>query len=134
VNPLNAEFFRGDTARSAANRSTLMHNVFFGVRSRFFQKVRILSETISRLAEQFVHAASDVADGLTSRPVESWRELESLHDDFTTCLREAEVLLKGFLRAIPAEQLSAFQAQLEETPAALRVKKQSRARAKRATA
>jgi len=134
VNPLNAEFFRGDTARSAATRSALMHNVFFGVRPRFFQKVRILSETISRLAEQFVHAASDVADGLTTRPVESWRELESLHDDFTTCLREAEVLLKGFLRAIPAEQLSAFQARLEETPAALRVKKQSRARAKRATA
>ncbi len=133
VNPLKSEFFRGDTARSAASHNALMHNVFFGVRLRFFQKVRVLSETISRLAEEFALAASDVADGLTTRPVESWKELESLHDDFTTCLREAEVLLKGFLRALPSEQLSAFQAQLEETPAALRVKK-SRVRAKRASA
>ncbi|MGA8038162.1 MAG: hypothetical protein WA823_07785 [Candidatus Acidiferrales bacterium] len=133
VNPLNGEFFRGDTGRSAASRSVLMHNLFFGVRTRFSQKLRILSETISKLANEYVVAANDVADGLTTRPVESWKELESLHDDFTTCLRESEVLLKGFVRAIPSEQLSAFQSQLEQPPAALRPKK-TRVRTKRASA
>lgn len=134
VNPLNAEFFRGDTGRSAATRSVLLHNLFFVERQRFFQKVRILSETIQRISEEFVLAAEDVADGVSTRPVDTWKNLESLHDDFTTCFRESEVLLKGFVRALPAVELAAFQNQMEETPAALRIKTKPRLRARRATA
>jgi hypothetical protein len=134
VNPLNAEFFRGDTGRSAATRSALLHNVFFAERQRFFQKVRILSETIHRLSEEFVAAASDVADGVSTRPAGSWEDLEALHDDFTTCFRESEVLLKGFLRTLPSEHLPAFQNQLEEVPASLRTRARPRVRARRASA
>jgi hypothetical protein len=134
VNPLNAGFFRGDTGRSAGTRSALLHNLFFVDRQRFFQKVRILSETIERLSEQFVTAARDIAEGLTTRPIDSWKNIEALHDDFTTCMRESEVLLKSFLRALPSEQISAFQGQLEEVPAASRVKARPRVRARRASA
>jgi hypothetical protein len=130
VNPLNGEFFRGDAARSAASRSAILHQVMFGNRQRFFQKVKILSELIQRLGETFSLSAADIADGLTTRPVESWRELESLHDDFTTCLRESEVLLKGFLRALPVHQLGTFQAQLAEPPAAFRTKARPHTRTK----
>jgi hypothetical protein len=134
VNPLNAEFFRGDTGRSAATRSVLLHNLFFAERQRFFQKVRILAETIQRISEEFLLAAYDVADGVTTRPVDAWKNLEALHDDFTTCFRESEVLLKGFVRALPTEQLHAFQGQLEEVPAAVRPKAKPRTKARRASA
>jgi len=134
VNPLNAEFFRGDTGRSAATRSVLLHSLFFVERQRFFQKVRILSETIQRVSEEFVQAAEDVADGVSTRPVDAWTNLESLHDDFTTCFRESEVLLKGFVRALPAGELVAYQNQLEDAPATIRTKSKPRARARRASA
>ena len=120
VNPLNGEFFRGNTGRSAASRSAILHQVLFPERQRFHQKVKILWETISRLAEEFMAAAAEITDGISTTPVAAWEELESLHDDFTTCFRECEVLLKGFLRAVPAEQLAAFQSQLTEAPAAIR--------------
>jgi DNA segregation ATPase FtsK/SpoIIIE-like protein len=134
VNPLNAGFFRGDTGRSAGTRSALLHNLLFVDRQRFFQKVRILSETIERLAEEFTVAAGDISDGISTRPVDSWKNLEALHDDFTTCMRESEVLLKSFLRALPSEQLAAFQDQLEEAPASLRTRAKPRVRARRASA
>jgi hypothetical protein len=134
VNPLNSEFFRGDTGRSAATRSVLLHNLFFAERQRFFQKVRILAETIQRISEEFLVAADDVAEGVTTRPVDAWKNLEALHDDFTTCFRESEVLLKGFVRALPNDQLAAFQGQLEAVPASLRTKAKPRVRARRASA
>jgi hypothetical protein len=134
VNPLNSEFFRGDTGRSAATRSALLHNVFFSERQRFFQKVRILAETIERLSEEFVLATGDIADGISTRPVDSWKNLEALHDDFTTCFRESEVLLKGFVRALPAEQLAAFGDQLDEVPALHRTRTKTRVRHRRASA
>lgn len=134
VNPLNAEFFRGDTGRSAATRSVLLHNVLFAERQRFFQKVRILSETIQRISEEFLQAADDVVDGLSTRPVETWKNLEALHDDFTTCFRESEVLLKGFVRALPSHQLAGFQSQLEQTPASFRTNSKPRVRIRRASA
>jgi hypothetical protein len=135
VNPLNGEFFRGDTGRSAASRSALLHQVLFPERQRFHQKVKILWETTHRLAEEFVAAADEIADGISTSPVAAWEELESLHDDFTTCFRECEVLLKGFLRAVPADQLATFRAQLAEMPAAFRhTRKKHVSKSKRASA
>ena len=49
-------------------------------------------------------------------PGDSWDKLECLHYDFTTCLREAEVVLKSFLRSLPGEQLQAFAAELDAVP------------------
>ena len=71
-----------------------------------------MPQTTHRLAEEFVAAAGEIADGVSEAPLVAWKELESLHDDFTTCFRECEVLLKGFLRSVPADQLTAFRAQL----------------------
>jgi hypothetical protein len=127
VEPLNSEFFRGDTAQSAASWNAILHQVLFGERSRFFHKVRILSGTLEQLESEFTELAGDVYASVPPDHADSWRTLECLHYDFNTCLREAEVVLKSFLFALPASQLSAFAAELENPPATKRVRSRPRA-------
>lgn len=136
VQPLQAHFFRGETAQAAASWNDFLHHVLFADRSRFFQKLRILSETVEGLVREFDAAAEDVFAGLSVQPGSSWDALECLHYDFTTCLRESEVLLKSFLRALPAEQVAAFASDLTASPSVerLRAKPGARARAFRASA
>jgi hypothetical protein len=124
VEPLNSDFFRGPTAQTAASWSGLLHHVLLGERSRFFQKVRILSDTLGQLDREFHECAGDIADGTTVEPGACWSRLECLHYDFNTCLRESEVMLKCFLRALPADRLEAFSAELDPQgePQRLRVR------------
>lgn len=136
VQPLQAEFFRGETARAAASWNDFLHHVLFAERSRFFQKLRILSETLENLIREFDAAAEDVFAGLSVRPGRSWDALECLHYDFATCLRESEILLKSFLRALPAEQVAEFASDLSAAPSIdrVRAKPGTRVRAFRASA
>jgi len=54
-----------------------------------------------------------------------WDEVDTGHYDLNTCLREAIILLKSFLIALPEDQLGAFETtvreqsepRLEEAPA-----------------
>jgi hypothetical protein len=119
VEPLRTEFFRGSTAQTAASWNGIVHHVLFGDRSRFFHKVRILSDTLDRLDREFDDAASGICAGLSAESSRCLEALECLHYDFSTCLRETEVVLKSFLRALPDDQLAAFSADLE-APAAPR--------------
>lgn len=121
VHPLNSDCFRGKTARAAASWSDVLHRVIFVERARFFQKLRILSETLDNLSAEFAEAADDVATGTAVQPGESWDALECLHYDFNTCLRESEVTLKSFLRVLPADQLTEFATALSAKPAKRRV-------------
>jgi hypothetical protein len=136
VQPLQTEFFRGETAQAAASWNDFLHHVLFADRSRFFQKLRILSETLESLVREFDASAEDVVAGLSVRPGSSWDALECLHYDFTTCLRESEVLLKSFLRALPAEQAAAFASDVSKAPSVdrRRTKPGTRVRAFRASA
>jgi hypothetical protein len=117
VQPLHTEFFRGDTGQSAASWNSLLHNVLLGERSRFFHKLRILSNTLEHLGTEFQQAAHDIAGGTCVQPVACWNHLDSLHYDLNTCLRESEVILKSFLHALPADQLSLFDGELSRPPA-----------------
>jgi hypothetical protein len=117
VQPLHTDFFRGDTAQSAASWNSLLHNVLLGHRSRFFHKLRILATTIGRLGDEFEQIAGDIAAGTCVDPGSSWKQLDSLHFDLNTCLRESEIILKSFLRALPGNQLSAFEAEMSRPPA-----------------
>jgi hypothetical protein len=123
VLPLNSEFFKGQTAQSAASWNEFLHRVLFADRSRFLQKVKILSETLENIAGVFHMETAELASGRTVQPNESWKTLESYHYDFNTCLREAEVLLKSFLRALPADQIPDFAAEMDVAPSAEKVKK-----------
>jgi len=123
VSPLNTEFFRGQTAQKAASWNEFLHQVLFADRSRFFQKLRILSETLENVVIEFHAQAEELAGAQSIRPNESWKALESHHYDFNTCLREAEILLKSFLRALPIEQIPAFATELDVAASPEKVKK-----------
>jgi hypothetical protein len=132
VDPLKTEFFRGDTGQSAASWNGLLHHVLFADRSRFFHKLRILSETVEQLGREFDQTAEEILEGTSVQPGNSWKTLDSLHYDFSTCLREAEVMLKCFLRALPSEQLPALVCEVGGAPRSSRVR--LRARLSRASA
>ena len=117
VEPLKTVFFRGDTAQSAASWNALLHHVLFGSRSRFFHKLRILSATIAQLGREFDEAAADLAEGISAPAGAQWTILDFVHYDLNTCLREAEVVLKAFLRAFPADRLLPFALEMSKAPA-----------------
>jgi hypothetical protein len=112
VEPLKMGFFRGNTAQTAASWNGIIHRVMFGDRSRFFHKVRILGDTLRRLEREFSRAAGEICGG---EPSANPGILDCLHYDFSTCLRETEVVLKSFLRALPDDQVPAFSADLDAT-------------------
>jgi hypothetical protein len=118
VEPMRAEFFRGDTGQSAASWNSILHHVLVGERARFLHKVRILSATIQHIEQQFLAAAEEIARGTSTNPDDCWKILECLHYDFSTCLREAEVVLKSFLRIFPPQELDLLAAELEAPVAA----------------
>jgi hypothetical protein len=123
VEPMKSEFFRGDIAQSAASWNAILHRVLFGERQRFVQKLRALSETVENLDREFAATADDIAKGVSVQPSDGWKMLDCLHYDFNTCLRETEVVLKSFLRALPSEQLPAFAAELEAPVPAKRLRR-----------
>jgi hypothetical protein len=126
VEPMNAEFFRGDTGRSAASWNGILHHVLFSARSRFFHKLRILSQTLEHLEGEFEEAAGDIAKGLSVHPGDCWKRLDNIHYDFNTCLRESEVVLKSFLRMLPEEQLPALATELDAPASPRRVRAKPR--------
>ena len=117
VEPLNTRFFRGRIGQKAAQWNLILHRILFADRSRFHNKVRILSDTLRRLDRQFRRATVSIAKSPSVQAIESWKILDCIHYDFNTCLRENEVLLKSFLRALPPQNLSAFEHEMGITTA-----------------
>jgi hypothetical protein len=126
VEPLNVEFFRGEAAQSAASWNALLHHVLWGDRSRFFHKLRILDHTIEQLCRDFHQTSTDISEGSTVQPGASWASLEMIQYDLTTCLREAEVMLKSFIRALPSDQVAGFALDMGKPPATIRVRTRPR--------
>jgi hypothetical protein len=127
VKPLITGFFRGDTAQSAASWNSLLHNVLLGDRSRFFHKLRILSNTVEQLGREFEQMAEDISAGTCVEPGASWKQLDSLHYDLNTCLRESEVILKSFLHSLPTDQLAALNLEMVFSPVTPTVRPRQRA-------
>lgn len=113
VAPLDPEFFRGETAQHMARRNNLLHKVLFSQRSRFFHKLRALADTVEDLWGEFRATSEEIADGAAAHPGPDWEALEVLHYDVNTCLREAIVVLKSFLCALPNEELQPFGQKLQ---------------------
>jgi hypothetical protein len=136
VEPLKTEFFRGETAQNAAHWNELLHHVLFANRSRFFQKLRILTDTVEHVVREFDETAEDLGQGLSIQPADSWKSLDCLHYDFNTCLCESEIILKSFLRGLPSEQLATFAIELGSVPMAkgIRQRLKTRSRIIRASA
>ena len=113
VAALKPDFFRGQTAQHIARRSSLLHRVLFSSRSRFFFKLRALLEMVEHLRQQFRNAAEELAEGASIHPGADWLQLDLLHYDLNTCLRETIVVLKSFLCALPGEEVQPFRQKLQ---------------------
>ena len=62
-----------------------------------------------RLQQETRRVSGEISDGTTLRWRSRWAELEILHDDINTCLREITVVLKSFFCALPEEELGPFE-------------------------
>jgi hypothetical protein len=103
--PLNPEFYRHPGSRHAARRNWILLSFLLPAAWRFRLKVRLLRTTLRKLEETYTERARDLAEGVCTQPGQSWEELDQLHFDLNTTLRECIVLLKYALRTIPAEHL-----------------------------
>ena len=110
VAPLDASNFNGQHAHHSARMSSLLSRILFSQRAQFLSKIGTLREMVADLGNEFCAAAEDLAtqgSAIESAPL--WSAMDSGHFDLNTCLREAMILLKCFLRALPDDQLLRFQ-------------------------
>jgi hypothetical protein len=117
--PLDAANFRGSKGQHSARMSGLLNRVLFSQRVQFLHKVSTVLEIVENSDTDFRTVALELVDGLSTDPESAWAEVVADHYDINTCLREMLILLKSFLVALPASQLSAFQravGELSEAP------------------
>lgn len=107
--PLDPANFQGPKFQRSARMSSLLNRVLLSQRLQFLHKISTLVEMVEDLGKDYRHAASDLADGVAFHPKEMWDEVDSDHYDLNTCMREAIVVFKSFLIALPESQLGAFQ-------------------------
>jgi hypothetical protein len=107
--PLDPANFQGQRGQRSARMNSLLNHVLLSHRLQFLHKVSTLQEMIEDLGKDFRRAAADLAEGASVNPKKMWAEVDAGHYDLNTCLREAIVLLKSFLIALPESQLGAFQ-------------------------
>lgn len=131
--PLNPHFFRGVTAQRYSKRNALLGKVLFSSRSRYFHKLRLLVEVCASIQTEFSQTGDELVDGASTQPGNDWGELEVLHYDLNTCLREGMIMFKSFLCALPNGELRVFRQMLESakdpSPAAKPLRKLGHRRA-----
>jgi len=107
--PLDPANFQGQRGQHSARMSSLLNRVLFSHRLQFLHKVSTLQEMVEDLGKDFRRAAEDLAEGTSLHPERIWDDVDADHYDLNTCLREAIVLFKSFMIALPEDQLGAFQ-------------------------
>lgn len=112
--PLDPANFRGARGQRSARMSALLNRVLLSQRLQFVYKINVLQEMVADLEADFCLAASDLADGTATDPRGNWNSVDNNHFDLNTCFREAIVLFKTFLIALPEEQLTSFQDSVRE--------------------
>jgi hypothetical protein len=117
VKALDPLYFRGETAKRAANMNSLLSGVLFGGRKRFLHKLRTLGEMASEMAEEYCQATAEVSDGSAKK--QEWDQLGELQYDLTTSLRETDVMLKSFIVSLPPGQVIAFRDRLSTALSAM---------------
>jgi hypothetical protein len=126
--PLNPENFLNSRNQRVARYNSLFSRVLLTQRSQFLYKVSAIAEMVEELGRNFDSAVEDLEQGLSPRPDLHWDAMDASHYDLNTCLREAVVILKCFLHALPESQLAEFQASVEQHVLASPVRVASRAR------
>jgi len=112
--PLDPANFQGQKGQRSARMSSLLNHVLLSQRLQFLHKVSTLMEMVEDLGKDFRRAADDLAEGLSVNPNQMWDEVDTDHYDLNTCMREAIVVFKSFLIALPENQLGTFQDTVRE--------------------
>lgn len=107
--PIDPANFQGHRGQRSARMSNLLNHVLLSQRLQFLHKISTLEEMVEDLGKDYRNAADDLAEGVALNPKKMWDEVDSDHYDLNTCLREAIVVFKSFLIALPESQLGAFQ-------------------------
>jgi hypothetical protein len=107
--PLDPAHFKGTKSQRLAWLDDLLSRVLLTQRAQFFHKISTLQDMLEDLSKDFRGAAVDLATGISEESETRWATVEADHYDINTCLREAIVLLKSFLRALPDDQLIVFE-------------------------
>jgi hypothetical protein len=107
--PLDPANFQGQRSQKTARMCNLLSHVLLSHRLRFLHKVSTLGEMVEDLGKDYHLAATDLSEGNSADPRVTWEAVDADHYDLNTCLREAIVLLKSFLRVLPDDQLAGFQ-------------------------
>ncbi len=121
--PLDPANFQGYRGQRSARMSALLSRILLTRRSQFLHKIGALHEMVVDLGHEFQGFADELASGNSIDPISDWEAVDIAHYDLNTCLREAIVLLKSFLRAVPNEELLlsqetvSKQMRVPETPA-----------------
>ena len=109
VVPLRPGFFRSANALRVARTNQLFSRVLFSAESRFFRKIRALLQIVSTLQKE----TQQLARTRPSQIAQSWDQLDELHYDLNTCLRETVITFKSFLWVLPAEEVAPFRRRLQ---------------------
>lgn len=113
--PLNPENFQNAKSQRVARFNGILNKVLLTRKSQFLQKASTLIELVEDLGDNYVGAAGEAGDERSYHPDASWEALDPVHYDLNTSLREAVVLLKSFLHALPVSQLPDFQSALDKS-------------------
>lgn len=108
--PLEPANFRSSRGQRCARVSSMLCRFLLTERLQFLNKISTLGEMVTDLTKDFWSAAGEIAANGASVAEGSWQSLDEAHYDLNTCLREAIVLLKSFLRALPDSELDPFKA------------------------
>lgn len=101
--------FQNSKSQRAARLSNVLSHVLLTRRSQFLHKISALAELVEDLGISYTTAVEELEEGSIHNPDRCWELLDASHYDLNTCLREAVVLLKSFLLALPEKQLVDFQ-------------------------
>lgn len=105
--PLDPANFLGARGQRVAFLSSLLCKILLSQRQQFLHKISTLSEMVDDLNSDFCSAAAEIASS-SFVPDALWELVDATHYDLNTCFREAVVLLKSFLMALPESELQLF--------------------------
>lgn len=108
--PLDPANFQSARGQRVARISSVLCHFLLSERSQFLHKISALGEMVADLNDDFCSATSDISSAAAFVPDSLWQSADAAHYDLNTCLREAIILLKSFLRALPDTELEPFQA------------------------
>ena len=111
--PLNPENFQSSRSQRMARFNELFSKVLLTKKSQFLNKISTLEDLVEELDGSFMATAQELLEGESIQPERDWELLDAMHYDLNTCLREAAVLYKSFLHALPTEQFAEFENSLQ---------------------